>query len=129
MAARYGLMLHQMDVKTAFLDGSLDEDIYTDQHAGYLDEKQPDYVRKLKRSLYGLKQSRRMWNQTIDGFMIKMVFKKCESDHCIYIKRDDQGMTLVVLYVDDLILANSNNKLLKVYQDGAEHTLQNDKSR
>uniref|UniRef100_A0AAV1VK26 Integrase catalytic domain-containing protein n=1 Tax=Peronospora matthiolae TaxID=2874970 RepID=A0AAV1VK26_9STRA len=113
MAAKYGLMLHQMDVKTAFLNGSLNEDIYMDQPDGYLDATQPDYVCKLKRSLYGLKQSPRMWNQTIDGFMIKMGFKKCESDHCIYIKRDDQDMILVVLYVDDLILASSNNELLK----------------
>uniref|UniRef100_A0AAV1UEK1 Reverse transcriptase Ty1/copia-type domain-containing protein n=1 Tax=Peronospora matthiolae TaxID=2874970 RepID=A0AAV1UEK1_9STRA len=51
VAAKYGLMLHQMDVKTTFLNGSLDEDIYMDQPAGYLDEKQPDYVCKLKRSL------------------------------------------------------------------------------
>uniref|UniRef100_A0AAV1T131 Reverse transcriptase Ty1/copia-type domain-containing protein n=1 Tax=Peronospora matthiolae TaxID=2874970 RepID=A0AAV1T131_9STRA len=102
-----------MDVKTAFLNGSLNEDIYMDQPDGYLDATQPDYVCKLKRSLYGLKQSPRMWNQTIDGFMIKMGFKKCESDHCIYIKRDDQDMILVVLYVDDLILASSNNELLK----------------
>uniref|UniRef100_A0AAV1UWT9 Reverse transcriptase Ty1/copia-type domain-containing protein n=2 Tax=Peronospora matthiolae TaxID=2874970 RepID=A0AAV1UWT9_9STRA len=113
MAAKYGLMLYQMDVKTAFLNGSLNEDIYMDQPDGYLDATQPDYVCKLKRSLYGLKQSPRMWNQTIDGFMIKMGFKKCESDHCIYIKRDDQDMILVVLYVDDLILASSNNELLK----------------
>uniref|UniRef100_A0AAV1VAR2 Reverse transcriptase Ty1/copia-type domain-containing protein n=1 Tax=Peronospora matthiolae TaxID=2874970 RepID=A0AAV1VAR2_9STRA len=84
-----------------------------DQPDGYLDATQPDYVCKLKRSLYGLKQSPRMWNQTIDGFMIKMGFKKCESDHCIYIKRDDQDMILVVLYVDDLILASSKNELLK----------------
>uniref|UniRef100_A0AAV1TB59 Reverse transcriptase Ty1/copia-type domain-containing protein n=1 Tax=Peronospora matthiolae TaxID=2874970 RepID=A0AAV1TB59_9STRA len=102
-----------MDVKTAFLNGSLNEDIYMDQPDGYLDATQPDYVCKLKRSLYGLKQSPRMWNQTIDGFMIKMGFKKCESDHCIYIKRDDQDMILVVLYVDDLILVSSNNELLK----------------
>uniref|UniRef100_A0AAV1UE32 Reverse transcriptase Ty1/copia-type domain-containing protein n=1 Tax=Peronospora matthiolae TaxID=2874970 RepID=A0AAV1UE32_9STRA len=54
-----------------------------------------------------------MWNQTIDGFTIKMGFKTCKLDHCINIKRDDQDMILVVLYVDDLILASSNNKLLK----------------
>uniref|UniRef100_A0AAV1U852 Reverse transcriptase Ty1/copia-type domain-containing protein n=1 Tax=Peronospora matthiolae TaxID=2874970 RepID=A0AAV1U852_9STRA len=113
MAAKYGLMLHQMDVKTTFLNGSLDEDTYMDQPAGYLDEKQPDYVCKLKRSLYGLKQSPRMWNQTIDGFMITMGFNKCELEHFIYIKRDDQDMILVVLYVDDLILSSSNNDILK----------------
>uniref|UniRef100_A0AAV1TW23 Reverse transcriptase Ty1/copia-type domain-containing protein n=1 Tax=Peronospora matthiolae TaxID=2874970 RepID=A0AAV1TW23_9STRA len=106
-------MLHQMDVKTAFLNGSLDEDIYMDQPTGCLDEKQPEYVCKLKRLLYDLKQWPRMWSQTIDEFMIKMGFNKCESDHCIYIKRDNQDMILVVLYVGDLILARNNNKLLK----------------
>uniref|UniRef100_A0AAV1U7S1 Reverse transcriptase Ty1/copia-type domain-containing protein n=1 Tax=Peronospora matthiolae TaxID=2874970 RepID=A0AAV1U7S1_9STRA len=113
IAAKYGLMLHQMDVKTAFLNGSLDEDIYMDQPARYLYAKQPEYVGKLKRSLNNLKQSTRMWNQMIDEFMIKMGFNKSESDHCIYIKRDDQVKILVVLYVDDLILASSSNELLK----------------
>ncbi|KAG3215583.1 Retrovirus-related Pol polyprotein from transposon TNT 1-94 [Phytophthora cactorum] len=72
MAAKYGLKLHQMDVKTAFLNGLLDEDIYMVQPDGYVDEDHPDYVCKLKRSLYGLKQSPRMWNQIIDDFILKL---------------------------------------------------------
>ena len=72
LAAKYGLKLHQMDVKTAYLNGELDKDIYMEQPDGYVDEDHPDYVCKLKRSLYGLKQSPRMWNQTIDDFMLKM---------------------------------------------------------
>ncbi|KAG3127846.1 hypothetical protein PC128_g27044 [Phytophthora cactorum] len=54
-----------------------------------------------------------MWNQTIDDFMLKLGSKKCESDHCVYIKRNDQEMIFVVLYVDDLILASSSDELLE----------------
>uniref|UniRef100_H3GB73 Reverse transcriptase Ty1/copia-type domain-containing protein n=1 Tax=Phytophthora ramorum TaxID=164328 RepID=H3GB73_PHYRM len=112
LAAKYGLKLHQMDVKTAFLDGVLDEDIYMAQPDGYVNEDHPDHVCKLKRSLYGLKQSPRMWNQTIDDFMLKLGFKKCESDHCIYLKRDGQDMIFVALYINDFVLASSSDKIL-----------------
>lgn len=96
-----------MDVKTAFLNGVLDEEIYMQQPERYVSEDKQGHVCKLKRSLYGLKQSPRMWNQTIDDFMIKMSFSKCESDHCAYIKRVDDDMVIVVLYVGDLIVAVS----------------------
>ena len=113
MAAKHNLKLHQMDVKTAFLNGVLGEDIFMVQPEGYVDKDHPDYVCKLKRSLYGLKQSPRMWNQTIDDFMLKIEFKKCQSDHCIYIKRTDKEMIVVVIYVDDLILASNDDELLE----------------
>ena len=60
LAAKYDLIVHQMDVKTAFLNGELDEDIYMIQPEGYVEESNPNLVCKLNRSLYGLKQSPRM---------------------------------------------------------------------
>ena len=68
LSAKYKLTVHQMDVKTSVLNGLLDEDIYMAQPDGFIDEVKPDHVCQLKRSLYGLKQSPRMWNQTIDKF-------------------------------------------------------------
>ena len=113
LAAKYDLIVHQMDVKTAFLNGELDEDIYMIQPEGYVEDSNPNLVCKLNRSLYGLKQSPRMWNKTIDEFMLKLGLKKCESDHCIYTKRDGEAMIFVALYVDDLVLASSSDKMLK----------------
>ena len=102
-----------MDVKTAFLNGLLDEDIYMSQPDGFVDEAHPNLVCKLKRSLYGLKQSPRMWNKTIDDFMLRLKFKKCASDHCIYFMRSDKDMIFIALYVDDLVLASSSLTLLQ----------------
>ena len=105
--------MHQIDVKTAFLNGDLDEDTYMMQPDGSIDKDHEHLVYKLQWSLYGLEQSPQMWKKTIDEFMVKIGFNKCESDHYIYIERDGQYMIFVALYVDDLIIASSNNKLLR----------------
>ena len=80
------LELEQLDVKTAFLHGELEEEIYMDQPEGFIVPGKEDYVCKLKRSLYGLKQSPRQWYKRFDSFMMSHGFKRSKFDSCVYIK-------------------------------------------
>lgn len=93
-------LVHFEDVETAFLHKFLHEDIYMVQPVGYIDNSSPNLICKLMRSLYGLNQSPRMYNKTIDGFMLRLNLNKCVPDHCIYTRRADQNMGVVALYVD-----------------------------
>jgi hypothetical protein len=72
-----------MVVKTAFLQGELDEVIYMKQPEGYVDQERPDHVCKLNRSIYGLKQAARCWNSAIDTFLISNGYRKLNADPCI----------------------------------------------
>ena len=106
----HDLEIHQMDVTTAFLNGSLEHDIYIymKQPEGFVDPKYPDHVCKLKRSIYGLKQSARCWNQTLDVFLLKNGYRKSNADSCIYVKSVKQengfiSFVILAVYVDDII--------------------------
>ena len=82
------LHIHQMDVKTAFLYGVLDNDLFMEQPEGFVDPDYPQYVCKLKKGLYGLKQSARCWNNTLDTYLKENDYRPCNAYGCLYIKTD-----------------------------------------
>ena len=84
LAVQYGLQLHQMDIEAAFLNGYLQEDVYMTQPEGFVVEGQENLVCKLKCSLYGLKQSPRCWNVTLDARLKEMGFQQTKSHPCVY---------------------------------------------
>ena len=84
-ANSHDLHIHQMDVKTAFLNGVIDCDLYMEQPEGYHDPDKPDYVCKLAKGIYGLKQAARCWNGRIDQYFIEGGYTKISADSCIYI--------------------------------------------
>jgi len=97
-----------MDVKTAFLNGELEEEIYMEQPEGFVILGQESKVCKLDKSLYGLKQALKKWYEKFDNIMISNEFKVNESDKCIYYKYDKNICTIICLYVDDLLIFGSN---------------------
>jgi hypothetical protein len=100
--------LHLVDVKTAFLHGDLKEEIYMHQPEGYAKAGRGNLVCRLKKSLYGLKQAPRQWYKKFDSFMEKNSFRRCHTDHCCYIKKYRSSYIILLLYVDDMLIAGSD---------------------
>jgi hypothetical protein len=94
-----------MDVKSAYLNGDLEEDIYMTQPQGYQAPGQEQLVCKLRKSLYGLKQAGRTWHTKIDIALKRKNFRTFDADECVYIKRQGDIITIIALYVDDLLIA------------------------
>ncbi|WVY99473.1 hypothetical protein V8G54_015558 [Vigna mungo] len=105
IVASEGLYLEQLDVKTAFLHGDLDEEIYMHQPEGFLEERKRNMVCRLKKSLYGLKQAPRQWYKKFESFMHKEGFQKCNADHCCFFKKYKSSYIILLLYVDDMLVA------------------------
>ncbi|KAL5566704.1 hypothetical protein UlMin_029868 [Ulmus minor] len=103
--------IHQMDVKSAFLNGVLEEEVYIQQPSGYEVKSHKDKVLKLKKALYGLKQAPRAWNNRIDKYFLENNFTKCPYEHALYVKVKDGDILIVCLYVDDLIFTGSNPRM------------------
>lgn len=112
-AVQNDMMVHQMDAITAFLNGTLDEEIYMEQPPGYVKEGQEHLVCKLKRSLYGLKQSPRCWSTVFRDHMESTGFKQSTADPCVFIKSEKDDLTIVAVYVDDLIIVSKNPATMK----------------
>ena len=112
LVAHFDLELHQMDVKTAFLNGELNEEVYMQQPQGFEIKGKEHMVCKLKRSIYGLKQASRQWYFKFNEVIMKYGFKENIVDQCIYLKKGGSAWILLVLYVDDLLLASTNLSLL-----------------
>ncbi|GKG05349.1 retrovirus-related pol polyprotein from transposon TNT 1-94 [Tanacetum coccineum] len=100
-----------MDVKTAFLNGNLQDEVYVSQPDGFVDPDNPNYVYKLKKALYGLKQAPRAWYDMLSSFLISQDFSKGLVDPTLFIRRDGKELLLVQIYVDDIIFAASTPEL------------------
>ncbi|PWA63339.1 zinc finger, CCHC-type [Artemisia annua] len=104
IAAYYDYEIWQMDVKTAFLNGRLDEDIYMEQPEGYVNPEFPNRVCKLQRFIYGLKQASRQCNKRFDEEIKKFGFSQNLDEPCVYHKASGSNVIFFILYVDDILI-------------------------
>ncbi|MCO5569492.1 hypothetical protein L7F22_023205 [Adiantum nelumboides] len=104
IAAQFGFLLHQMDLCTAFLNGNLQEEICMTQPDCYISPQHPDYVCRLLKSLYGLKQSPRQWYQRFRQCMLTLGYTRFHSDANVYSHNTFDILLFLAIYVDDIVL-------------------------
>ncbi|BBH06862.1 transposable element gene [Prunus dulcis] len=112
LASVHNLVIHQMDVKTAFLNGDLDEEIYMEQPEGFIVKGQEHKVCKLVKSLYGLKQAPKQWHEKFDKVILDYDFKFNGHDKCVYYKENNGEHVILCLYVDDILIFGTNLEIV-----------------
>ncbi|GJY09127.1 retrovirus-related pol polyprotein from transposon TNT 1-94 [Tanacetum coccineum] len=103
--------LYQMDVKSAFLNGFINEEVYVAQPPGFIDFQKPNYVYKLKKALYGLKQAPKAWYDRLKAFLIKHKYSMGMVDNTLFTKKSKSHLIIVQIYVDDIIFGSTSQNL------------------
>ncbi|GKC28976.1 retrovirus-related pol polyprotein from transposon TNT 1-94 [Tanacetum coccineum] len=116
-AAHKSFTVFQMDVKTAFLHGTLKEDVYVCQPEGFIDADHPSHVYKLKKALYGLKQAPRAWYDELSKFLLQNHFFKGTIDPTLFIRRFNDDILVVQVYVDDIIFGFTHPRYTQLFSD------------
>jgi hypothetical protein len=107
-----GFKLHQIDVKSALLNGMLEEEVYVRQPLGFESEKYPHRAYKLRKALYGLKQTPRAWYGRLSGFLFERGFEIGKVDQTLFLLRQGKYILIVQIYVDDIVFGGSSNSLV-----------------
>ncbi|KAI3818972.1 hypothetical protein L1987_12794 [Smallanthus sonchifolius] len=116
-AAYIDFTVHQMDVKSAFLYGKVQEEVYVKQPPGFIDPNFPDRVYKLDKALYGLHQAPRAWYETLSKHLLENGFTRGAIDQTLFKRKDDKDTIMVQIYVDDIIFGSTNPRLCKEFEE------------
>ncbi|CAM8911853.1 unnamed protein product [Rhodiola kirilowii] len=113
----HGFTLQQMDVKTAFLNGILKEEVYVSQTPGFEDKDFPNHVYVLDKALYGLKQAPCAWYERLSLFLLSHGYTRGEVDKTLFLLKEGTNTLVVQVYVDDIIFGSTNPMLVKRFTD------------
>ena len=114
-ATHHDFKLYQMDVKSAFLNGPISEEVYVEQPPGFEDPNFPNHVYKLYKALYGLKQAPRAWYECLKNFLLKNGFVMGKADSTLFIQRNGKDIFICQIYVDDIIFGSTNEKFCEEF--------------
>ncbi|GKE78679.1 retrovirus-related pol polyprotein from transposon TNT 1-94 [Tanacetum coccineum] len=116
-AAYMNMIVYQMDVKTALLNGILREEVYISQPDGFVDQDNPNHVYKLKKALYGIKQAPRAWYDLLSSFLLSQKFSKGAVDPTLFTRKEGKDILLVQIYVDDIIFTFTDPLLCETFSE------------
>ena len=108
---------YQMDVKSAFLNGELREEVYVQQPPGFENSKHPNHAYFLDKALYGLKQAPRAWYEKLSNFLLSNGFERGTTDITLFFKKKKDEILLVQIYVDDIIFGSTKDKYYKDFEN------------
>jgi hypothetical protein len=108
--------VHHLDVKSAFLNGELAEEVYVRQPPGFVRNGEESKVLRLKMALYGLRQAPRAWYAKLDGSLATLGFVKCASEHAVYTRIKDGARLLLGVYVDDMIVTGTTAAAITAFK-------------
>jgi hypothetical protein len=123
-AASKGFKLYQMDVKSAFLNGVIQEEVYVRHPPGFESPKYPDRVYKLSKALYGLKQVSGAWYTRLKMFLLEHGYVMGSVDNTLFTLNHDTDFLLIQIYVDDIIFGGSSHSLVSRFQEMMESEFQ-----
>ena len=109
--------LHQMDMKSAFLNGFLQEEAFVEQPKVFVDAHHPNHVYRLKKALYRLKQAPRAWYERLTQFLVDNDYTRGSVDKTLFIKKDNDELFIAQIYVDDIVIGSTNNTKVQQFMD------------
>ena len=115
MAAHFGLKVYQLDIKTTFLNGELQEEVYVTQPASFVKPSQDHQVCCLNKALYGLKQAPKPWYQKIHMYLTSKGFTNNSIESTMHTLKDGDDLLIVILYVDDMFVTDTNEEQIKAF--------------
>ena len=116
--------LYQMDVKSAFFNGLLNEEVFVKQPKGFQDPHFLNHVLRLKKALYGLKQASRAWYDHLTSYLLDYGFKRGQADRTLFVKRNEKSLLVAQVYVDDIVFGSTSNHLAQEFSEEMEKEIE-----